>query len=169
MWSIYKDASTITYPLKMGRPVSSLPGSREHSAVLATNTDGHVGARHLEEIIESSTGVHIPHNTIHKIMVENNLAMEEKRKKQRRKWIRYEREHSNSMWHTDFKQLDDGRWFIAYQDDASRFVTGYGVFENATTENALAVLDEAITNHGKPASILTDHGSQFYANESTEK
>ena len=82
---------------------------------------------------------------------------------------RYEREHSNSMWHTDYKQLDDGRWFIAYQDDASRFITGYGVFGHATTENAIAVLEEAVRNHGKPASVLTDHGSQFYANASEIK
>ncbi len=31
--------------------------------------------------------------------------------------------------------------------------------------NALKVLDEAMQNHGRPASIMTDHGSQFYANE----
>ena len=27
-----------------------------------------------------------------------------------------------------YKLLDDGRWFIVYQDDASRFLVGYGVF-----------------------------------------
>lgn len=30
----------------------------------------------------------------------------------------------------------------------------FGVFGEATTENALKVLDKAIKNHGKPASIL---------------
>ena len=73
------------------------------------------------------------------------------------------------MRHTDFKLSDDGRWFLCYEDYASRFVTGYGAFEHATTENALAVLEEAIKNHGKPASIMTDHGSQFYANASEAK
>ena len=43
------------------------------------------------------------------------------------------------------------------------------MFEHATTENALAVLEEAIKNHGKPASIMTDRGSQFYANASEAK
>ena len=77
--------------------------------------------------------------------------------------------YSNSMWHTDYKHLDDGRWFLCYEDGASRFVTGYGMFEHATTENALAVLEEAIKNHGKPASIMTDRGSQFYASASEAK
>ena len=54
---------------------------------------------------------------------------------------------------SDYKQLDDKRWFIAYMDDASRFITGFGVFEHATGYNAIAVLQEAISNHGRPASI----------------
>ena len=65
------------------------------------------------------------------------------------------------MWHTDFKLLDGGKWFLCYEDDALWFVTGYGAFEHATTENALAVLEGTTKNHGKPASIVIDHSSQF--------
>ncbi len=43
------------------------------------------------------------------------------------------------------------------------------MFAEATTDNALVVLHEAIAKHGRPASILTDHGSQFYANQSEYK
>ena len=43
------------------------------------------------------------------------------------------------------------------------------MFEHATTKNVLAVLEEAIKNHGNPASIMTDRGSQFYANASEAK
>ncbi len=106
-----------------------------------------------------------PHNTIHRILRDEDLASEESRKGKKRRWIRYERTYSNSLWHTDYKLLDDGRWFLCYEDDASRFVTGYGMFDNATTENALRVLDQAIRNHGKPAAVMMDHGSQFYADE----
>ena len=31
------------------------------------------------------------------------------------------------------------------------------------------VLDEAIARHGKPASVMTDHGLQFYANEADSR
>ena len=48
-------------------------------------------------------------------------------------------------------------------DDFSRLIVGYGVFNEATTENAIKVLKEAIQNYGKPESILTDRGTQFYA------
>ena len=86
-----------------------------------------------------------------------------------RKWVRYERTYSNSMWHAGWTRIrggmHDGRWLLCYQDDASRFVAGYGMFDEATAQNALAVLDAAVGNHGRPASIMTGRGSQFYADE----
>ena len=39
------------------------------------------------------------------------------------------------------------------------------MFKEATTANALAVLHICIARHGRPASIMTDRGSQFFANE----
>lgn len=39
--------------------------------------------------------------------------------------------------HVGYKQLDDGKWFIAYQDDESRFIVGFGVFGEATQAHAL--------------------------------
>ena len=111
----------------------------------------------------------IPKGVIHTIPLESSEAVEHKNNQKRRKWIRYERKHSNSMWHTDYKQLDDGRWFISYEDDASRFVTGWGVFDKATAEHAMEVLDRAIAGHGKPKSISSDRGSQLYATGSEKK
>ena len=169
LWARYKNSQNVIYPYPMGRPEKGLLGRKEHATVLSTNTDIRLGARNMEQIIHNNTGIHIPHNTIHGMLLDGDVARPERKKKQQRKYVRYEREHSNSMWHTDYKQLDDGRWFIAYQDDASRFIAGYGVFDSATTENAIKVLEDAIKNHGKPASILTDHGSQFYANASEIK
>ena len=41
----------------------------------------------------------------------------------------------------------------------------HGVFDEATAANAQAVLHVAIAKHGRPASIMTNHGSQLFANE----
>jgi len=57
-----------------------------------------------------------------------------------------------------------GKWLMVYIDDASRFIIGWGLFDEATTENTIYVLDKSISKCGKPATILTDHGPQFYAN-----
>jgi hypothetical protein len=51
--------------------------------------------------------------------------------------VRYEQEHSMSLWRADWKQFDSGEWWIAYEDDASRPITGYGVFQEATAEHTI--------------------------------
>ncbi len=172
LWARHKGcpaASEISHPAPMGRPQNGLPGRREHSAVMSARHAEHMGAAGLQQRIANQTGIHIPHGIIHKILRDEEMAEAQPSKGTRYRWVRYERDHSNSLWHTDWKQIHggmhDGRWFLCYEDDASRFVTGYGIFDNATTKNALAVLETAIEKHGKPASIMTDHGSQFYANE----
>jgi transposase InsO family protein len=63
----------------------------------------------------------------------------------------------------DWKQLSTGEWFLAIMDDASRYITAYGLFTEATTENTLTVLKQAIAQYGCPDEILTDRGTQFYA------
>ena len=157
--------SEIRYPLPMGRPPKGLHGRREHSAVLAARAALKEGAVGIKKHIADMLGTNIPHRTIHAVLKEAGDAVSDGSKSGQRKWVRYERRYSNSMWHTDYKLLDDGRWFIAYQDDASRMILAFGVFKEATGKHALEVLKEAISRHGKPASVLTDHGSQFYANE----
>ena len=111
-------------------------------------------------------GTNIPHSVTMRAVSDG--AREEV---EQRKCVKYERKYSNSMWHAGYKLLDDGRWVIAYQDDASRFIVGFGVFGEATGDRALDVLREAISKHGKPAAVITNHGSQFYASdkEATKK
>ena len=152
----------------MDRPENDLLGRMEHCRLSAQSKHRRRAVR-AEKNIEQGTGIHVPHNTRHDIMRENCLAESNPKKSQRRKWIRYERTYSNSMWHTDYKQLCGGRWLLCYEDDASRFVTGYSIFDHATTENTLAVLEQAIEDHGKSAPILTDRGSQFYARVRSKK
>ena len=170
LWARFKNTpkGMIVFPAPMGRPRRSLPTRNEQSSVLVARRKLRGGANRIWSHLKS-VGINIPKGVIHTILRESSEAVEHKKKKKRRNWIRYERKHSNSMWHTDYKQLDDGRWFISYEDDASRYVTGWGVFNEATTRHAIEVLDQAIAVHGKPRFILSDRGSQFYATESEKK
>ena len=167
LWSRYKleNPKDIVWPPQMGRPPGGLPGRKEHSTVISSCTKDRRMAVRLETIVERSVGTHISHHNIHKILKDEELAENQPKKAKQRKWVRYERRFSNSMWHTDYKQLHNGKWFVSFQDDASRFIVGFGVFDEATSDHAIEVLEEAVRRYGKPSQILTDHGSQFYANE----
>jgi len=169
LWQAYKQTGTIPTLKTPGRPKDEPIHLHEAILVLKVYDELKVNALTLERVLRDIYQVKLPHNTIHMVLKEAGRAMPEPSKQRRRKWVRYEREHSMSLWHADWKQLWDGRWWIAYMDDASRLIVGYGVFQEATAPNTLQVLKEAIQNHGKPDEILTDRGSQFYANEGERK
>ena len=73
------------------------------------------------------------------------------------------------MWHVDWHEIKDprwkGLWLIAYEDDSSRFIVGYGVYTTLTSKYSVDVLRKAIE---KPEEILSDHGTTFYAIEADE-
>jgi len=159
-----KRIPTLKTPGRRRKPITAA----EIGLVRQTQKKYHTNALYLEKIISKLYDTQINHNRIHKIMLDEGLSVEQPRKKMRRKWIRYEREYSNSLWHTDWHTIHDSRWqgkqLIAFEDDASRFITGYGVYDEATTVNSSAVLEEAIKKYGRPASILSDNGKQFTSN-----
>jgi len=128
-----------------------------------------VGACYLEGVLKRFYGIGMHHMRIYQVLREEGLLASRARRYVRRKWIRYEREHSDSLWHTDWYEIEasiyKGRYLIIYEDDASRLIVGYGIFDSPSSENAVKVLDETIRKHGRPTSILSDRGSSFYAVE----
>ena len=106
-------------------------------------------------------GVAVGHTTIRKVIIDAGLNsfLEGPRKTWGTK--RFQRSRPNEMWQADWKLTRDDEWMITFLDDYSRFIPGSQVFQNATTENALAALREAL-EYGKPEQVLTDQGVQFY-------
>ncbi|HLD39465.1 MAG TPA: DDE-type integrase/transposase/recombinase [archaeon] len=79
--------------------------------------------------------------------------------------MRYELPNPNDLWHTDWSYDPfTTNQISVYIDDKTRLITSYGIFKRATTENTIALLHSGIAEYGKPKSVMTDHGSQYYAN-----
>ena len=133
-----------------------------------------VGAKLMERLL-AKEGVRLSHNRVQRILVEEGLALREPKKQRRRKWVKYERRHSMTLWHTDWFRLDEafgslkGKWLLLIEDDASRLITGYGLHESPTAEKTVEAFKEAFRSHGLPREVLTDRGSQFYANAGLKK
>jgi len=165
----YRRSGDIPRLKEAGRPREPIT-AKQMKAVLEAHHRYHLGACMLEQILKLEYGISMSHNKVHKVLREHNLSRREPKKGRRRKWVRYEREHSMSLWHTDWKWVRSlNKWMIAYLDDSSRLVVSYGLFDNATTENAIAVLEEGMRRYGLPDAILTDRGSQFYASAGERK
>ena len=116
--------SKIVYPYTMDRPRDGLPGRRERSLVISAYYSHMEGATLLVAGIEVSTGVCIPHHVVQVVLKENGLARTERGKAGPRRTARYVKRCLNTMWHTDYKLLPDGRRLVSYQDDASRRIMG---------------------------------------------
>jgi len=172
LYSQYRKSSIVPRLKEPGRPKAPDVTENERAIIKDAYERFRLCACYLEQAL-SAHGIRINHNRIHKVLREEGLAMNESHKQKRRKWIRYEREHSNSLWHTDWHQIKDprwrGQWLIAYEDDASRLITSFGVYPTLTSDYSVEVLDRAVKEYGKPASILSDHGSTFYAVESVAR
>lgn len=110
----------------------------------------------------TQTGLSAGHSTIYRILCQAGLnqPITEPRKTWGKR--RFQRSRPNELWQADWKLTREDKWMITYLDDYSRFIPGCQIFENATTDNALDVLKQAIHEHGKPQQILTDQGVQFY-------
>jgi transposase InsO family protein len=79
---------------------------------------------------------------------------------------RFERAQPNQLWQTDLftfilKRQNRRVYLVAFLDDHSRFVVGYGLHASQSSALVLEVLRAALASYGTPAEILTDNGSQY--------
>ena len=106
--------------------------------------------------------VSVSHWSVNKILNKHNLTNPSKRKKKRNKYVRFEREHPNTMWqidHSDQKIKD--KWLISIIDDHSRYSVGLIAVNRVTTKVVTQILDELGRVHGYPREILSDNGSAY--------
>lgn len=102
-------------------------------------------------------------STIKRIISKNNLCRPSTRKRKRIKYIRWQREHPNSLWqidHTD-EQENGYCYTLSVIDDCSRYSLALTQLKNITTEEVIKVLEKLIKIHGKPREILSDNGNVY--------
>ncbi len=168
LYTSYKQTLQAPKP-KMGRPKKQTP-TQWNTLVENAWKKHHLNALYLEKLIHTEQKQQIPHNTIHKIMLQKGYAKEQlSKQKRRRPWVRYEREHSLSLVHMDWyvSKVVVGMQVCVVLDDASRKVLSGGEFSNATAENSVLLLKEALDSCQKRYNLrirecVSDHGTQFY-------
>lgn len=122
------------------------------------------GACRIEQLLKSR-GFGISHRQIEKLLLQNGLVEPNIKKQKPRKWVRYELPNPNDLWHTDWSYDPFTQQQLSiFIDDRTRLVTSYGIFKKANAENTVALLKTGIACYGKPKSVMTDHGPQYYAN-----
>ena len=164
---VHKKYKGVTEPklLSCGRKPKPIT-DEERAVVIRAYKETRTGATMIEQYLDEK-GIHINHNRIHRILLEEKLAKEEVKKKRLRAYRSYQRKHSLSLVHADWFEFR--RWKIMLvEDDASRFILGYGKFKQATSENTIKVFEKSL-KWGKPKQFHSDHGRQFICNDKEGK
>jgi transposase InsO family protein len=79
---------------------------------------------------------------------------------------RFERARPNQLWQTDLftfvlKRQNRRVYLVAFLDDHSRFIVGYGLGGTQSAGLVIEVLRSAIASYQAPKEILTDNGAQY--------
>ena len=130
LWAEFRATGSPHVPKTPGRPTAK-PSPDEVQLVLGEHKREDMGVVRVAMNLRKSHD--ISYSKVYRIMKEGGLVAPSTAKSRRRKWIRYERKHSNSMWHTDWHVMKDPRFrglhLITYLDDASRCVTCARLFK----------------------------------------
>jgi transposase InsO family protein len=91
----------------------------------------------------------------------------EQRPKARRNLTRprfFERATPNQMWQSDiftFRLGGKYAYIVAFMDDYSRYIVGFGLFRSPTAEAVIETYRIAVGEYSPPKEMLTDRGRQY--------
>lgn len=109
-----------------------------------------------------SMGFNVSQRKIQEVYNNHGFKLNKRSRPKQIKFVKYERSKPHELWHCDwFVCPFTKQHLIAFIDDCTRVLIHAEYFAQATTENTILAFKNAIAQHGKPESILTDHGVQF--------
>ena len=104
----------------------------------------------------------ISHTAIYEILNKNKLTKHDENRRKQIKYIRWQREHPNSLWQMDISDQKVAEMYLfAVIDDYSRYCIGLIPLKQISTVIITKVLDDLMVKYGKPREILTDNGNVF--------
>ena len=127
-----------------------------------------MGPAQLRAQLKRFKGWRISNRAIARVLKQNGYELERRggRPEEPEPPSSWEAPQRNALWQLDFTEvrIPEGRRALGIiLDDFSRFVVGWGLFENPTSEDVVSMLKEAIRLHGKPEAIYTDRAGPFLA------
>ena len=109
-------------------------------------------------------------HAISRVLLEEGLASpseEEGPPAHNQKPKSFERATPNQLWQTDLftfilKRENRRVHMVAFMDDHSRFIVGFGIHATASGALVREVFEAASINYGSPKEVLTDNGTQYH-------
>ncbi len=164
--SRYNECNSLSDKSRRPKTIANRTSADIEQKILSVRADNPGwGASTIHKVLQNHGETNLPCiRTVNNILNRNGCISKIDSEK-RHKYIRFQKEHCNDMWQTDFKgdfaMADGNRCFpLDIIDDCSRFLIK---LQPATSTRNLVIptFEQAFYEYGLPKSILSDNGSQF--------
>ena len=122
------------------------------------------GAKTILKVLENEGYTNLPCVRTANAILQRNGCISEEESKKRIEFLRFQREHCNELWQTDFKGdfmlLDGTRCFpLDILDDCSRYCLCIEAKDRAG--GIIQTFESVFKQYGLPQAILSDNGGAF--------
>ena len=156
----------------MDQPRGGPTGSKLHdltkrTILLLKESNPSWGCQRISDMLLRGPALPASPSAVARVLHEAGYELEEVATRPHPHQVRsFERAKPNQLWQTDLfafclKRQNRRVYLVAFMDDHSRFLVGYGLHASQSSALVLEVLRAAITSYGTPEEILTDNGSQY--------
>lgn len=156
------------HPRQGKGPESRLPEVTKRAIVMIRQAHPEYGCERISDMLGRGPGLGASPNAVLRVIREAGLEVETPRAPAHRDVPRsFERARPNQMWQTDIftftlKRENRRVYLVAFLDDNSRYVVGYGLHASMGGALVVEVLKAAIAAYGPPQEVLTDNGPQYH-------
>jgi transposase InsO family protein len=152
---------------KGGPAGSRLPELTKRTILMLKQANPDWGCQKISDMLLRGPALPASASAVAKVLHEAGYQMEEvSTRPHLPRQTRFERANPNQLWQTDLftfmlKRQNRRVYLVAFMDDHSRFVVGYGLHASQSSALVIEVLRASLTAYGVPEEILTDNGSQY--------
>jgi transposase InsO family protein len=146
---------------------SRLPELTKRTILMLKKANPEWGCQRISDMLLRGPALPASPSAVARVLHEAGYQMEEvPTRPHPARDVRFERAKPNQLWQTDLftfvlKRQNRRVYLVAFMDDHSRFLVGYGLHASQSSALVLEVLRASLSAYGVPEEILTDNGSQY--------
>src|SRR5262249_9541565 len=152
---------------KGGPAGSRLPELTKRTILMLKQANPDWGCQKISDMLLRGPALPASASAVAKVLHEAGYGLEEgPTRPHPQRETRFERAQPNQLWQTNLftfmhKRQNRRVYLVAFMDDHSRFIVGYGLHASQSSALVIEVVRASLTAYGVPDEILTDNGSQY--------
>lgn len=146
---------------------SRLPELTKRTILMLKQANPEWGCQRISDMLTRGPALPASPSAVAQVLHEAGYELEEVPTRPHPPQVKhFERARPNQLWQTDLftfmlKRQNRRVYLVAFMDDHSRFIVGYGLHASQSGVLVLEVLRAALACYGAPEEILTDNGTQY--------